>query len=531
MANIDLARCEDFQIGSLIIRPSSREIAKGPACETIEPKVMQLLVALSMADGRVVSRDELIDRCWHGRVVSEDAINRVVAKLRRLTEGTAQGDFRVETVARVGYRLAPIDPTRPSNFNGAAVQAQKVVDVAPPLRGERFQSKPALFGVIGVGMVAIAALAAFLGHAPSLQKVRPNDTGYATAYNDLETRGLSAMFENTPEQTAEGQVYLRQASDLAPKSAPIWGALAMNYVLSLGWAPTGERSAIAARAKDAAAHALAIDPHESRSQAAIFSLLPTFGNWDHKEDELRAAEARATPDDGPLQYQKIQFLMDVGRTREALAIADQLVKVSPLIPWIQAARINLLAASGRLNDADQAAEKAYAIWPRDRLIWFTRFDLSAFNGRTDRALAMAADRNSWPKRTDGEEVLLAARVAEALASHESEDVDALMRDYGRSLNSGQGHTERAMRAAAALGRSKDALVFAQHLFRDPIPVEPHGTILLRVGNPQNSERPTAALFLPPMQRVWKEKAFQLLLEEIGLQKYWAKSKHPDLART
>jgi len=78
----------------------------GPhARETIEPRVMQVLVALARASGETVSRDELIDSCWEGRAVSEDAIHRVISQLRKLGGGPAGGAFEIETVTKVGYRL------------------------------------------------------------------------------------------------------------------------------------------------------------------------------------------------------------------------------------------------------------------------------------------------------------------------------------------------------------------------------------------------------------------------------------------
>ena len=65
---------------------------------------MLVLVALHQADGQVVSRDELIARCWDGRVVGEDAINRAISRVRDL--GRSLDDaFQLETIAKVGYRL------------------------------------------------------------------------------------------------------------------------------------------------------------------------------------------------------------------------------------------------------------------------------------------------------------------------------------------------------------------------------------------------------------------------------------------
>ena len=53
----------------------------------------------------MVSRSDLIDRCWDGRVVGDNAINRVISRLRQLAANDDGGDFEIETIPRVGYRL------------------------------------------------------------------------------------------------------------------------------------------------------------------------------------------------------------------------------------------------------------------------------------------------------------------------------------------------------------------------------------------------------------------------------------------
>jgi Tol biopolymer transport system component len=80
---------------------------------------MQVLVALAGAAGEPVSREALIDRCWRGMAVSEDALNRCVQRLRRLIESEASGSFDIETLPRIGYRLVTLTaqgdrPSRPA---------------------------------------------------------------------------------------------------------------------------------------------------------------------------------------------------------------------------------------------------------------------------------------------------------------------------------------------------------------------------------------------------------------------------------
>lgn len=108
---MQLAHQAAFSLGALEVRPSTREVVTPEGREVLQPRVMQVLVALAAARGAVVSRDDLIAACWDGRVVGEDAITLVMMKLRRLAERSG-GAFAVETVPRVGYRLASQTLTR-----------------------------------------------------------------------------------------------------------------------------------------------------------------------------------------------------------------------------------------------------------------------------------------------------------------------------------------------------------------------------------------------------------------------------------
>jgi TolB-like protein/tetratricopeptide (TPR) repeat protein len=115
IGRIELAREQAFRLGSLEVDPPRRRVSLDDGREEIlEPRVMQVLVALSKADGRIVSRDELLESCWRGVVVGEDALNRVIGRVRRLSEGLGAGFFSIETITKVGYRLAVVtlDRTR-----------------------------------------------------------------------------------------------------------------------------------------------------------------------------------------------------------------------------------------------------------------------------------------------------------------------------------------------------------------------------------------------------------------------------------
>lgn len=143
-----LARQQDFRLGALEIRPSTREVRAGQFRDILEPRVMQVLVALSHAEGRVVTRDDLTMSCWDGRVVGDDAINRVIGRLRRLAADGGHGWFTLTTVRKVGYRL---DEARdqPAPAAGAAA------DTAPLSIGRRWMNS--LFSRLAPDLVRTAA--------------------------------------------------------------------------------------------------------------------------------------------------------------------------------------------------------------------------------------------------------------------------------------------------------------------------------------------------------------------------------------
>src|SRR5580704_8539885 len=83
IGRIDLAREAPIRLGVLGVEPALRRVANDDGREAIlEPRVMQVLVA----------------------VVGEDALNRVVARLRRMLDEVG-ADVRLETINKVGYRL------------------------------------------------------------------------------------------------------------------------------------------------------------------------------------------------------------------------------------------------------------------------------------------------------------------------------------------------------------------------------------------------------------------------------------------
>jgi len=154
-ARIELVHELDFVLGTAHVFPSAREVVIAGVRQVLQPRVMQVLVALARRKGEVVSRDQLVTSCWGGLSVSEDAIQRSIATLRRLAEQPDVPSFTIETVARVGYRLIEADvgqaapgssnarnversPARPAPLQGVSIAVLPFIDLSPARDQEYF---------------------------------------------------------------------------------------------------------------------------------------------------------------------------------------------------------------------------------------------------------------------------------------------------------------------------------------------------------------------------------------------------------
>ena len=73
-----------FRLHERLVDPSLNRVTSGGQTVQVEPKIMQVLVALAERPGEVVTRDELMARVWPGVFVTDDVLHRAVRELRRL---------------------------------------------------------------------------------------------------------------------------------------------------------------------------------------------------------------------------------------------------------------------------------------------------------------------------------------------------------------------------------------------------------------------------------------------------------------
>jgi TolB-like protein len=82
-----------------------RELRRGAETVVLQPQVFDLLVYLLRNCDRVVSKDDLIDTIWGGRIVSESTLTSRINAARRAVGDNGEEQKLIRTVARKGLRF------------------------------------------------------------------------------------------------------------------------------------------------------------------------------------------------------------------------------------------------------------------------------------------------------------------------------------------------------------------------------------------------------------------------------------------
>jgi DNA-binding winged helix-turn-helix (wHTH) protein len=116
-------RFEDF-----VLDPDRCELRRAGNLIAVEPQVFDLINYLVCRRDRVVTKDELLDEIWGGRVVSESTLTSRINAARRALSDSGDEQRLVRTIARKGFRFI------------GAVQDQPAAPAPPGVTADRTEA-------------------------------------------------------------------------------------------------------------------------------------------------------------------------------------------------------------------------------------------------------------------------------------------------------------------------------------------------------------------------------------------------------
>jgi Tol biopolymer transport system component/DNA-binding winged helix-turn-helix (wHTH) protein len=124
-----------YHFGDVILDVLNLRLTVLGTVRPLEPKSLHLLQFLIENRDRVVPKDEILNAVWEGVAVSDNALTRVIAQIRKALDDDPKQPRYIETVPTVGYRFAgqlieqaePLPPAPPSSSPLKKLPSQWVV--------------------------------------------------------------------------------------------------------------------------------------------------------------------------------------------------------------------------------------------------------------------------------------------------------------------------------------------------------------------------------------------------------------------
>lgn len=102
-----------FHFSNHVLDADLRELTRGGESVAVEPQVFDLLLHLIENRDHVVSRDDLIETVWDGRIVSESTLTSRINAARKAVGDSGKDQAVIRTLARKGFRfVSDVQPQR-----------------------------------------------------------------------------------------------------------------------------------------------------------------------------------------------------------------------------------------------------------------------------------------------------------------------------------------------------------------------------------------------------------------------------------
>ena len=135
-----------YRFGEFTLDSERLELRCGEELRATEPQVFSLLAYLIDKRDRVVSKDELIDAVWNGRIVSDSTLTTRINALRRAEDDDGKAQAVIRTFVRRGFRfVADVrESSRPDLRQHATTSSARGADPFLPKAELTLPDKPSI---------------------------------------------------------------------------------------------------------------------------------------------------------------------------------------------------------------------------------------------------------------------------------------------------------------------------------------------------------------------------------------------------
>jgi adenylate cyclase len=248
-----------IKVGTWTVTPALNLLQCGTRSIRIEPRAMDVLMALAQRAGGVVSVDELLAAVWKGVIVGEGSVYLAVRQLRQALDDSPAGARYIETIPKRGYRLmASVEDVNDVEHREPPPDLPRAIDA--PARGRRITS-PFRWGLVIAAVAVVFGVLALLVHRRG-----PAETVHTVAVLPFENLssdpeqnyfadGITAELLNTLSRVRDlrvtGHISSFHFKDRNTDLPEIGSALGVEHIVQGSVRKAGEQVRITARLSDA----------------------------------------------------------------------------------------------------------------------------------------------------------------------------------------------------------------------------------------------------------------------------------------
>jgi TolB-like protein/cytochrome c-type biogenesis protein CcmH/NrfG len=413
-----------FEFSDYVLDVDRRELRRRNEAMTVEPQVFDLLLYLVQNRHRVVSRDDMIDAIWGGRIVSDSAVTTRINAVRRAVGDTGAAQAVIRTVTRKGVRfIAPVEEQGteeagqpPSGPLPPPVSAVRPLIVVLPFRNASGDPQQEYFTdavtadltvdlsrIRDIGVISAASAFAYKNSALDVRQigrefgVRYLVTGAIARVNGPVRTNIQLVDATSGEQLW-GDRFEHEFADLGGLANAITGRIAASLNFQLVWAEgrraerTTQPDALDLRlratslffgsvapertltARELLRQSLALDPSSAEAWARLAEVIVSdhLNSWnDTGEDEVEEAEeavnrALSIESSNALAHFVRGLIQRAGGEHYSAAEAfSRTIELDPNFALAYAHQGNALVLMGRPAEAPALVEQALLLSPHD----------------------------------------------------------------------------------------------------------------------------------------------------------------------
>lgn len=465
--------------------PQARRLEVDGTAAKLPWRAAECLQTLLEAGGEIVPREDLEQAIWGGALVEESNLAQCVALLRKALDPAPEGGSHIETVARVGYRIA-VRIERETEPEGVARESKSLRAVqigeakAAPDGGGRKPARGWMTSWLAAAVIATVAVPLVAWGFRRWQRAERIDVLLAEGF-DLGRRGNRG---DANEASKKFSLVLK----LDPENA-----LALAGLAESG-ARAGKYDGFQAAA-ELAQRAVRSDPDCAECHAILGWILMTRGwQWAEAGAALERALRGAHPPPQAVVW-RVMWLAIHRRLPEALKMAQNLAAGHPELAQ---AKVGLAMAhffSGNYREAIEECRQALVVQPRQAAAhyWMSRssmqlgddngaldgraMEIITWDGLDTAARASLLARFHEPYRRGGR-----AALAQAWIDEVSDKVSAGTHRYNRAVwHAWMGRHEAALKEleAGVESRPFNMIYTAVDPAFEPLRSEPRFQAVLR----------------------------------------------------